>query len=172
MINKEIINIEIPNNVNKLYISGIISEALMNAPAICFYDENQTYISGESYSNRNNFYFNIPSNAKYFRTSYRNVYTDFSIIPTNSYEINLGKNLFNKNNVLKFIEDYNVSKDIEKLFDDYEIDSEIKKEFFSTFDVENYPLIQIISDENYEDILKVSKEMRNNIRGEDIGGLG
>ena len=77
-----------------------------------------------------------------------------------------------KNNVLKFIEDYNVSKDIEKLFDDYEIDSEIKKEFFSTFDVENYPLIQIISDENYEDILKVSKEMRNNIRGEDIGGLG
>lgn len=87
--------IEIPNNVNKLYISGILSEALMNAPAICFYDENQTYISGESYSNRNNFYFNIPSNAKYFRTSYRNVYTDFSIIPTNSYEINLGKNLFN-----------------------------------------------------------------------------
>ena len=77
-----------------------------------------------------------------------------------------------KNNVLKFIEDYNVSKDIEKLFDDYEIDSEIKKEFFSTFDVENYPLIQIISDENYEDILKVSKDMRNNIRGEDIGGLG
>ncbi|WP_406535849.1 hypothetical protein [Methanobrevibacter sp.] len=77
-----------------------------------------------------------------------------------------------KNNVLKFIEYYNVSKDIEKLFDDYEIDSEIKKEFFSTFDVENYPLIQIISDENYEDILKVSKEMRNNIRGEDIGGLG
>ena len=92
--------IEIPNNVNKLYISGIISEALMNAPAICFYDENQTYISGESYSNRNNFYFNIPSNAKYFRTSYRNVYTNFSITPTNSYEINLGKNLFNKNNVL------------------------------------------------------------------------
>ena len=77
-----------------------------------------------------------------------------------------------KNNVLKFIDDYNVSKDMENLFDSYEIDSEVKKEFFSTFDVENYPLIQIISDENYEDILKVSKEMRNNIRGEDIGGLG
>ncbi|MBR6992530.1 MAG: hypothetical protein IKH85_00470 [Methanobrevibacter sp.] len=77
-----------------------------------------------------------------------------------------------KNNVLKFIDDYNVSKDMENLFDSYEIDSEVKKEFFSTFDGKDYPIIQIISDDNYEDILKVSKEMRNNIRGEDIGGLG
>ena len=67
---------------------------------------------------------------------------------------------------------YGVLQINNKIVDDYEIDSEIKKEFFSTFDFENYPLIQIISDENYEDILKVSKEMRNNIRGEDIGGLG
>lgn len=93
--------IEIPNNATQLYISGILSEALMNSPAICYYDENKTFISGESYSNRNNFYLNIPNNAKYLRTSYRDVYTDFSIIPTKSnetykgqsYEINLGKNL-------------------------------------------------------------------------------
>ena len=77
-----------------------------------------------------------------------------------------------KNNVLKFIDDYNVSKDMENLFDGYESDSEVKKEFVSTFDGKDYPIIQIISDDNYEDILKVSKEMRNNIRGEDIGGLG
>ena len=66
----------------------------------------------------------------------------------------------------------NVSKDMENLFDGYELEKKKKKEFFSTFDGKDYPIIQIISDDNYEDILKVSKDMRNNIRGEDIGGLG
>lgn len=77
-----------------------------------------------------------------------------------------------KNNVLKFIDDYNESKDMEALFRDYEIDAQIRNEFFSTFGAEDYPIIRIVSDENYDEILKVSKEMRNNIRGEDIGGLG
>ena len=77
-----------------------------------------------------------------------------------------------KNNVLKFIDDYNESKDMEALFRDYEIDAQIRNEFFSTFGAEDYPIIRIVSDENYDEILKVSKEMRNNIRGKDIGGLG
>ena len=76
-----------------------------------------------------------------------------------------------KKTVLKFIKDYNKSNDNEKLFDDYKINEDIKKEFFSIFD-EDYPIIQIITDENYEDLLTKSKAMRNNIRGEDIGGLG
>ena len=76
-----------------------------------------------------------------------------------------------KNKVLKFINDYNNSDDLEKLFNDYNIDSNIKNQFFKVFTSE-YPLIQIITGENYEEILKVSKEMRNNIRGQDIGGLG
>ena len=76
-----------------------------------------------------------------------------------------------KRTVLKFIKDYNNSNDNEKLFDDYKINEDIKKEFFSIFD-EDYPIIQIITDENYEDLLTKSKAMRNNIRGEDIGGLG
>ena len=76
-----------------------------------------------------------------------------------------------KKTVLKFIKDYNNSNDNEKLFDDYKINEDIKKEFFSIFD-EDYPIIQIITDENYEDLLTKSKAMRNNIRGEDIGGLG
>ncbi|WP_405295552.1 hypothetical protein [Methanobrevibacter sp.] len=78
---------------------------------------------------------------------------------------------YDKNKVLKFIKDYNVSNDLEKLFEDYSIDENIRDKFFKVFTSE-YPLIQIISDENYEDILKVSKEMRNNIRGQEIGGLG
>ncbi len=76
-----------------------------------------------------------------------------------------------KNKVLEFIKDYNTSKDLKKLFNDYGIDEKITNRFLDVFD-ENYPLIRIITDENYEDILKISKEMRNNIRGQDIGGLG
>ena len=76
-----------------------------------------------------------------------------------------------KNTVLEFIENYNKTKDYEKLFNDYDIDENIKNEFFSIFK-EGYPIINIITDENYEELLKSSKEMRNNIRGQDIGGLG
>ena len=78
---------------------------------------------------------------------------------------------YDKDKVLEFIDDYNVSDDLKKLFDDYNIDDETKSRFFSVF-TEDYPLIQIVTDENYESILSVSKEMRNNIRGQDIGGLG
>ena len=76
-----------------------------------------------------------------------------------------------KNKVLEFINDYNNADNLEKLFNDYNIDSNIKNQFFKVF-TSKYPLIQIITDENYAEILKVSKEMRNNIRGHDIGGLG
>ena len=76
-----------------------------------------------------------------------------------------------KDKVLKFIENYNVTDDMKKLFTDYEIDSEITDKFFSVFGDE-YPIIEIVNDENYESILKTSKQMRNNIRGQDIGGLG
>ena len=78
---------------------------------------------------------------------------------------------YDKNKVLEFIDDYNSTENMEKLFDDCDIDDEIKKRFFSIF-TNGYPLIQIITDENYENILKESKKMRNDIRGQDIGGLG
>ena len=77
-----------------------------------------------------------------------------------------------KEKVLEFIKDYNDSKDYESLFDDYNIESEIKNRFFSVFENEEYPIIQIIAEDNFDEILKSSKEMRNNIRGQDIGGLG
>ena len=77
-----------------------------------------------------------------------------------------------RNKVLEFIKDYNDLDDLKELFADYGIDSEITDMFFSTFDESNFPIIQIINEDNFDDILKVSKEMRNNIRGQDIGGLG
>lgn len=76
-----------------------------------------------------------------------------------------------KNEVLKFIEDYNNSNDLKELFNDYNIDVNIKNRFFEVFD-NDYPLIQLVHDENFENILKISKEMRNNIRGQNIGELG
>ena len=78
---------------------------------------------------------------------------------------------YDKNKVLEFIDDYNISKELEKLFDDYNIDLNIKNKFFQTF-CDEYPLIQVITEENFDSILKSSKDMRNNIRGQDIGGLG
>ena len=77
-----------------------------------------------------------------------------------------------KNKVLEFIDDYNNLDDYEKLFTDYEIDLEIRDKFFSVFGGGGYPIIKIITEENFDEILKASKEMRNNIRGQDIGGLG
>ena len=77
-----------------------------------------------------------------------------------------------KNKVLEFINDYNNADDYEKLFADYDINSEIKDKFFSVFNNNEYPIIEIITEDNFDSILKVSKEMRNGIRGQDIGGLG
>ena len=82
------------------------------------------------------------------------------------------ENTKRKNKVLKFIDDYNNVNDYKKLLDDYNINSDIKNQFFSIFDNEEYPIIKIIDDNNFDEILTASKNMRNNIRGQDIGGLG
>ena len=76
-----------------------------------------------------------------------------------------------KNKVLEFIKYYNITDDLKKLFSDYNIDSKIENKFFSVF-ADEYPIIETVTEENYESILEVSKLMRNNIRGQDIGGLG
>ena len=77
-----------------------------------------------------------------------------------------------KQTVLRFIDDYNTSKNLEELFEKYDVDLEIKNRFLDVFSNGEYPIIKIIDDDNFEDILKVSKDMRNNIRGQDIGELG
>ena len=64
------------------------------------------------------------------------------------------------------------NKFINALFEKYNIDNEIKERFFAVFNDKQYPLIQIINEDNFDEILKYSKEMRNTIRGQDIGELG
>ena len=78
---------------------------------------------------------------------------------------------YDKNKVLEFINDYNNSKNYEDLFNDYKIDERIKSKFLSIF-TDKFPLIQIVNAENFDNILKYSKKMRNNIRGQNIGELG
>ena len=77
-----------------------------------------------------------------------------------------------KSKVLQFINEYNSNDDLEKLFKDYEVNQDINDKFFEVFDKDEYPIIKIITQENYDEILKKSVNMRNNIRGDDIGGLG
>lgn len=77
----------------------------------------------------------------------------------------------NKDDVLDFINHYNDAEDLKVLFEEYNVDLEIKDKFFNVFD-DDYPLIKIINENNFDDILKLSKDMRTNIRGQDIGGLG
>ena len=77
-----------------------------------------------------------------------------------------------KTKVIEFINDYNNLDNYEELFEKYNIDNEIKERFFAVFNDKQYPLIQIINEDNFDEILKYSKEMRNTILGQDIGELG
>lgn len=77
-----------------------------------------------------------------------------------------------KNTVLEFIKEYNSSRDFKELFNKFGIDENIKNRFFILFEKGNYPIIKIITDENFDEILKESSKMRNEIRGLDIGNLG
>lgn len=100
---------------------------------------------------------------------------EIAIVSSNAVTTALIANIYAENDrdkVLDFINGYNNVEDYEELFEEYGVDLEIKNMFFDVFKDKEYPLIQIVNDNNFNEILKVSKEMRNNIRGQDIGGLG
>ena len=78
---------------------------------------------------------------------------------------------FDKDYVLEFIKTYS-QKGPDDAFKDYEVDYSLIEEFEKVFYNKKAPIIEIITDENRDYLLKLSKEMRNSIRGKDIGGLG
>ena len=78
---------------------------------------------------------------------------------------------FDKEYVLDFIREYS-QKGPNAAFEDFEVDYTLVEEFEKVFHNKKAPIIEIITDENREHLLKLSKEMRNGIRGKDIGGLG
>lgn len=51
----------------------------MNAPALCFYDTDKTFLTGESYEGARTKTFTVPENARYFRTSYRSTMTSVNV---------------------------------------------------------------------------------------------
>ncbi|MBO7518084.1 MAG: hypothetical protein J6T31_03150 [Methanobrevibacter sp.] len=78
---------------------------------------------------------------------------------------------FDKEYVLDFIREYS-QKGPNAAFEDFEVDYSLIEEFEKVFYNKEAPIIEIITDDNRDYLLKLSKEMRNGIRGKDIGGLG
>lgn len=78
---------------------------------------------------------------------------------------------FDKEYVLDFIREYS-QKGPNAAFEDFEVDYSLVEKFEKVFYNKEAPIIEIITDDNREYLLKLSKEMRNSIRGKDIGGLG
>ena len=67
--------IKVDASKQSLVVSGMVDT--MNAPSICFYNSSKEFISGVAFASATTLNVNIPSNAEYFRCSYRttNPYT-------------------------------------------------------------------------------------------------
>ena len=153
----------------KLAIDEIIKRDDINVDEILYIGDSITDVEPLEFARKNN-----GISISFNGNEYPLKVAEFAIVSPSAIATAVIANVYaenDKDTVLEFIDDYNNNEELEKLFDDYNIDAEIKDRFFKVF-AEDYPLIKRVNDSNYEDILKVSKEMRNNIRGQDIGGLG
>lgn len=153
----------------KLAIDEIIRRDDINQDQIFYIGDSITDVEPLAFAHKNN-----GISVSFNGNEYPLKVAEIAIISPSAVATAVIANVYaenDKNYVLEFIKDYNDSEDLEKIFDDYNIDEDIKNKFFEVF-ADEYPLIQTVTDENYEKILKVSKEMRNNIRGQNIGELG
>lgn len=154
----------------KLAIDEIIGRDNINAENMLYIGDSITDVEPLKFA-RDNGGLSISFNGN----EYPLKVAEIAIVSPNAITTAVVANIYvenDKNKVLKFIEEYNSSNDLKSLFDEYGLDFDIKNKFFDVFDTKEYPIIQVVDDNNFEDILKVSKEMRTNIRGQDIGGLG
>ena len=78
---------------------------------------------------------------------------------------------FDRDYVFDFIRTYD-ERGPDDSFGDFEVDYALIEEFEKAFNNKEAPIMAIINEENREYLLLKSKEMRNSIRGKDIGGLG
>ncbi len=154
----------------KLAIDEIIERDGINKDEIFYIGDSITDVEPLEFAHRNN-----GISVSFNGNEYPLKVAEIAIISPNAIATAIIANIYvnnDKRKVIEFIEDYNKLDDYESLFNDYNIDEEIKDKFFAVFNNKNYPMIQIIDEDNFDYILKCSKEMRNNIRGQDIGGLG
>ena len=153
----------------KLAIDEIIRRDDINQDQIFYIGDSITDVEPLAFAHKNN-----GISVSFNGNEYPLKVAEIAIVSPSAVATAVIANVYaenDKNYVLEFIKDYNDSEDLVKIFDDYNIDEDIKNKFFEVF-ADEYPLIQTVTDENYEKILKVSKEMRNNIRGQNIGELG
>lgn len=77
-------------------------------------------------------------------------------------------NRFDRDTVIDFICKYNSGVNIYDLFVKYGV----SKDLMDRFSMDDLVLIDVVCEENFCEILDRSVEMRNNIRGQEIGSLG
>ncbi|WP_458453416.1 HAD hydrolase family protein [Methanobrevibacter sp.] len=153
----------------KLAIDEIIKRDNININEILYIGDSITDVQPLEFARKNN-----GISISFNGNEYPLKAAEIAIISPSAIATAVIANIYaenDKDKVLEFINDYNKVDDLKKLFDDYNVNEDIKNEFFSIF-TKTIPTIQIITDENYEEILNESKEMRNGIRGQDIGELG
>ncbi|WP_407413372.1 hypothetical protein [Methanobrevibacter sp.] len=154
----------------KLAIDTIIEEYGVDINNILYIGDSITDVEALDFARKNN-----GISISFNGNEYPLKVAEFAIVSPSAIATAVIANIYanyDKDKVLQFINDYNSQKDLNKLFTEYNISNEIKNRFFEVSDGNNYPIIEIVNDKNYDKILKESVSMRNNIRGEDIGGLG
>lgn len=154
----------------KLAIDEIIERDGINVDEILYIGDSITDVEPLEFARKNN-----GVSISFNGNEYPLKVAEIAIVSPSAITTSVIADIYSNNDkdlVLTFINEYNESNDLNELFEKYDVDLEIKNRFFEIFNDENYPIIKIIDDNNFEDILKVSKDMRNNIRGQDIGGLG
>ena len=154
----------------KLAIDEIIERDGINVDEILYIGDSITDVEPLEFARKNN-----GVSISFNGNEYPLKVAEIAIVSPNAVATSVIANIYSncdKDRVLIFIKEYNDSGDLKVLFEKYNIDLEIKEKFFEIFRNADYPIIKIIDEDSFEDILKASKDMRNNIRGQDIGGLG
>ena len=154
----------------KLAIDEIIKRDGIDSDAILYIGDSITDVEPLEFARKNN-----GVSISFNGNEYPLKVAEIAIISPSAITTSVIANIYSnhdKNSVLDFIGEYNDCIDLKELFGKYNVDLEIKDKFFEIFNNENYPIVKIIGEDNFDEILKASKDMRNNIRGQDIGELG
>lgn len=163
-------NIEVIGGLGKkLAIEDIIKRDSIDVGEILYIGDSITDVEPLQFARKNN-----GISISFNGNEYPLKVAEIAVVSSSAITTALIANIYSNNDkktVLKFIDDYNICADKNELFEEYCVDLNIKNKFFDVFD-KSFPLIKIIDDDNFDEILKLSIDMRNNIRGEDIGGLG
>ncbi|MCC7554423.1 MAG: hypothetical protein KO202_08060 [Methanobacteriaceae archaeon] len=170
-INKYLSKIKTVGGIEKqLAIEKIISDNKIDKNNIFYIGDSITDCEPLNYARKNNG-ISISFNG--------NIYSlkeaEIAIVSINSIPTALIADIyskFDKKKVLEFIKDYNTQNNLKELFNIYDIDLWITQKFFESFSNYNYPIIKIIDKNNLDFILKNSKKIRTEIRGQAISNLG